>query len=220
MLEMGDRKAQLNPSAVAGGTYKILTQLRTLANLTTTANKLCWIVTFCLFHPTCHGALAGETSVRSSVVVGAAASCTADISTTSLPNTIFSSGGSRVLVGTLVVSCPGAANTYAGLVGGDGRTGYRSDDWDPDSVGAPVWHLSITSQRKSLGLVIATGGSVHTYTVNPKDGLDPSVVSLATQYGSTGTYTIQLSRSDSSLESVQLNTGSYPYTAKVFGWWN
>ncbi|MHA0953943.1 reverse transcriptase domain-containing protein [Enterobacter ludwigii] len=220
MHEMGARKAQLNPSAVAGGTTTSPYYLRTLAIRIATTTKRCWYITLCLFHATCHGALTGETSVRSSVVVGAAASCTADISTTSLPNKIFTSGGSRVTVGTLVVSCPGAGNTYAGLVGGDGRTGYRSDDWDSSSVGAPVWHLSITSQRKSLGLVIATSGSVHTYTVNPNDGLDPSVVSLATQIGSTGTYTIQLSRSDSSLESVQLNTGAYPYTAKAFGWWN
>ncbi|WP_371973010.1 hypothetical protein ACB496_15480 [Lelliottia nimipressuralis] len=178
--------------------------------------------------PSVAGVYSGDQTVTGTLIVGGAASCSAAIAEQPLTNTITRSALTNV--GTLTVTCPGAASTLAGLIADDGAVvaGLTSSNGNSSAAGGYLQMLrAVNSTKDVYSLVIlqidSSSADANYLKTDPTDlysGLPPNVLSVIHKSGETGSYTINFSASCNGTPTCQLNTGSYSYRVKVYGYWS
>ncbi|CAI1000398.1 Uncharacterised protein [Serratia liquefaciens] len=188
------------------------------AILPSTHHKLSIMGIFLLacFTHEAHSGYGGGTTVNSSVIVGAAASCTGDNTIYPLTANTYT-GVSPQLVGRITARCPGATFVYAGIVGGDGTVGLRTGRQIGNGV-VPVttWSTSICASVEITENVLQIGLDTNDYeTVLTGWGLPTNTYFLQKKDGPDAAFSVYLTTP----KCTALTTGVYPYTIKIYGYW-
>ncbi|MCS4267316.1 hypothetical protein M2406_003034 [Serratia sp. BIGb0163] len=161
---------------------------------------------------TAQGAYGGGTTVNANVTVGAAASCIGSNVEFTISDAQHPAQWNKVAA--LTVTCPGASAVFAGLVGGDGDVGIRTGGTGDGAVGAPIWGKAINPSGSGASLHLGNDNADYV-PVEASWGLGPAVKWLQKRDGSTGTFDVMLY----DWLKTPLLTGVYPYSLKVYGYW-
>lgn len=166
------------------------------------------------------GGYSGETTVTAKLTVGAASSCTGSLTEHAIGTSLTEN--SPQYIANLYVKCPGALHVQAGLVGGNGDVAVRmgSQAVSETNVQPPYWFTELAqwSVTNSRPIYIRVQGVRNVLNGNGQNLSLPNYVkSLAQIDGSEGPYTIYIE--GDGCQPCNLQTGSYTYQIKIFGFW-
>lgn len=170
--------------------------------------------------PVLSGGFSGETTITAKLTVGAASSCTGTLTEHAIGTSL--SQNVPQYIANLYVKCPGALHVQAGLVGGNGDVAVRmgSQAASETNVQPPYWlnQIALWSVTNSKPIYIKVVGIRNLLNGNGQNlSLPDNVKSLAQIDGSEGPYTIYIE--GDGCQPCNLQTGSYTYQIKIFGYW-